>query len=235
MPAGQEIRADFRNGENFKGTQLAYFSRSSNGLEVVGPGGRQSLSPRDGDRPAIQTTLAGPGLYVLAHETTLSRLTYKEWEKWQKFVAKKDLGAVAANHDARGLPRENFKEGYTRHAKALVAVGSGAGEDRRLGHQTEFIALNNPYAAGYNGAMRVQLYYDGDVRRNAQVEVFEEAPGGKVALSKLRTNSDGIATLRTKPGHRYLVNAVVLRDPRLGAKKVVWETLWASLTFKHPG
>lgn len=234
IAAGAKIRADFRNGETFQGMQRPFLSRDNAGLFVKTPAGIQSLSPRDGDRPAIDLTASQPGLYVLAHETTFSRLTYTDWAKWQKFVAHKDLGAVAARHAERGLPQKNFKEGYSRHAKALVGVGSGAGSDAPMGLATEFVAASNPYAAGYDGIFDARLIYGGKPRANAQVEIFDRAPGGKVRVSLARTDGSGRIRMRTQPGHTYLLDAVVLREPASGDRLVVWETLWASMTFKHP-
>lgn len=234
LPAGKNIRADLRNGENFNGNQLAYFSRTSKRIEVAGPTGRSALTPRDGDRPAFDVNVSTPGLHVLAYESTPSRITYKEAAKWEKFVEHKDLGEVAAQHGARGLPAEGFKEGYSRHAKALVASGSGAGADRELGLETEFVALINPYDAAYSGQMSLKLLYKGVLRPNAQVEVFEQSGDDNVRVFMTRTNADGIASIRTKPGHSYLLDAVVLRVPESGDARVAWETLWAALTFKHP-
>ncbi|MEM6310205.1 MAG: DUF4198 domain-containing protein [Pseudomonadota bacterium] len=234
LPAGKNIRADLRNGENFNGNQLAYFSRTSKRIEVAGPAGRADLAPRDGDRPAFDIDVNTPGLHVLAYESTPARITYKEAAKWAKFVKHKDLGEVAAQHSARGLPAQGFKEGYTRHAKALVASGSGMGADRELGLETEFVALTNPYDGAYSGQMSLKLLYKGKLRPNAQVEVFEQSDDNRVRVFMTRTNANGVASIRTKPGHSYLVDAVVLRVPESGDTRVAWETLWAALTFKHP-
>lgn len=193
-----------------------------------------TLKPRDGDRPAIEFKSKANGLHVLAHETKMKRLTYKEWAKWQKFIKHKDLTAAAANHDARGLPRENFKEGYFRNAKALIAVGNGEGKDTRMGLSTEFVALTNPLAQGYGGTMRAQLFYEGKPRKNAQVEVFERLKGGGLNVSVIRTDNSGVVTFKTRSGSRYLIDSVLLREPRTSDKNIAWETLWASMTFAHP-
>ncbi len=231
---GATIVADFRNGENFVGTQLAFFDRSSTRLQVAGPGGIVDVKPRNGDRPAIEIEAGKAGLHVLAYETTPSRLTYKDWAKWMKFVDHKDLNAVAAAHTARGLPQENFKEGYTRHAKALVAVGSGNGQDAALGLETEIVALTNPYAANFDQNMRIEVLYQGQPRAQAQVEIFERAPSGAVAVTLTKTDDMGRAVINTQPGHTYLLDAVLLREPMRDDDDIAWETLWAALTFQVP-
>jgi len=231
---GTTIVADFRNGENFVGTQLAFFDRSSTRLQVAGPDGVIDLTPRNGDRPAIDIDAGQAGLHVLAYETTPSRLTYKDWAKWMKFVDHKDLNAVAAAHAARGLPQEDFKEGYTRHAKALVAVGSGDGQDTALGLETEIVALTNPYASNFDQNMKIEVLYQGRPRTQAQVEIFERAPSGDVTVTLTKTDDKGQAVIPTQPGHTYLLDAVLLREPIRDVEDIAWETLWAALTFQVP-
>lgn len=236
VPGGGEVRADLRNGEIFKGAALSYNPMRFTRFEAVTGGVAAPLEGRIGDIPAVQMT-PPDGLLVLAHETTLSRLTYKEWEKFAAFAEHKDFPGIEARHAARDLPREGFREGYTRHVKALVAVGDGAGSDRALGLETEFVALANPYADEIADGLPVRLLYQGAPRADAQIEVFERAPDGAVTVSLLRSDDAGEAVIPVQPGHTYLLDAVVLREPvpALAAEKdIVWETLWAGLSFAVP-
>ncbi|MEP4198143.1 MAG: DUF4198 domain-containing protein [Aliishimia sp.] len=231
---GATIKASFRNGENFEGSALAFFDRTSKRLEVVTSQGIQKLTPRNGNRPAIVVPEAREGLVVLAHETSRSSLTYRTWEKFLKFAAHKDFKDIEARHDERALPRENFRESYSRHVKSLVAVGHGEGSDRELGLNTEFVALTNPYNPSFTQNMQVNLFYNGGLRPDVQVEIFEKAPSGDVVISLTRTNANGMAEFVTKPGHSYLIDAVVLREPQADVEKYAWETLWAAMTFAVP-
>jgi cobalt/nickel transport protein len=232
---GDPIIARFRNGEKFEGVDLPYLDRQSVRLEMVRGQDVATFTPRNGDRPVIDQPNLGPGLTVLAHETAPRTLTYRDWESFAAFAAHKDFPDIAARQDARGLPREDFKERYTRHAKALVAVGDGAGSDRALGLETEFVALDNPYAAGFDGVMEVALRYQGEPRPDAQVEVFDAAPDGSVTVTLTRTDAEGRAAVPVMPGHRYLFDAVVLRPVEPAeAGDPVWETVWAALTFAVP-
>lgn len=193
------------------------------------------LRPRNGDVPAISlNTPEAPGLLVLVHETTPSRITYKTWEKFAKFATHKDFKGVEARHRERNLPREGFSESYSRFVKALVANGSGDGADAVTGLETEFVALTNPYDADFDGTFRVRVLYQGQPRSDAQVEVFARAPDGSVAVTLHRTDADGIAGIPVAPAHSYLLDAVVLRALE-DDEASVWETLWASMTFAVPG
>jgi uncharacterized GH25 family protein len=170
------------------------------------------------------------------HESTDLKLRYTDFEKFKRFVAHKDLAGAVAAHEARALSKTEFTEAYSRYAKSLVAVGEGAGQDRAFGLETEIVALANPYTDDLDKGLPVQVFYRGDVRRDAQVELFERM-GEVVTITRHRTDENGIASLPVRPGAEYMADAVVIRQPEaklateLGA---VWETLWANLTFAVP-
>jgi len=230
--------ADLRNGQLFEGTRQSFFADRNTRLEVVMGDDVAAIDGRMGDRPAIQLPApARDGLMILAHEAAPSTLTYREWPKFLKFVDHKDFKQAVATHEARGWAKEGFKEVYTRHSKSLVAVGDGAGSDRALGLATEFVALDNPYAADFDGTLDVALLYAGAPRADAQVEVYARNAQGAVEVAITRTDAQGYAAIPVTAGLSYLLDAVVLRVPE-GATTVdagpVWETLWATLTFAVP-
>ena len=235
---GERLQANFRNGENFKGGTLSFFDRNSVRFEMQAKGETTAIKPRTGDRPALNVdSPVSDALVVVVHETTPSLLTYREWPKFLKFVAHKDFATAEAEHIANGWPQEQFRERYTRHVKSLIAVGNGEGVDSEMGLKTEFIALTNPYAADFDGTMRVAVHLDGAPRADAQVEVFDRALDGSVDVTLHRTDAQGIAAIPVQPGHDYLFDAVTLRpapDGNTGDKPILWETYWAALTFSVP-
>lgn len=239
MPEGETLVARFKNGEIFEGVSLGYFDRSSARFEIVSNGKTIPVTPRLGDNPALDVPAPGAGLAVVVHETTPSFVTYKSWEKFDKFARHKAFGDWRSQHDSLGYSAPPFKERYTRHAKALIAVDDGSGQDIWTGLVTEFVALTNPYAANFDNVMRVSVHYGEFLRKNAQVEVFDRAPDGQVTVTLYRTNDKGIAAVPVTPGHDYLFDAVVLEpispaDPLVFEKATVWDTHWAALTFSVP-
>jgi len=138
-------------------------------------------------------------------------------------------------HKSRGLPDTGFKEAYSRYGKSLIAVGDGAGADQNVGLLTEIVALANPYTDDLTDGLPVQVLYEGKPRANVQVELFDRAPDGEVAVTLHRTDNTGVAVIPVAPGHEYLVDSVVMRAVGPADDKGhVWESLWASLTFKVP-
>ncbi len=232
----EAILADLKVGEGFEGIRHSYLPATFRLFEMAQGEARTPVESRLGDRPAVNQA-AAEGLAVLLHVTTDSRLTYREFAKFERFVTHKDAAWTVEAHAARGLPDAGFVEAYSRYAKSLVAVGDGAGSDRTYGLETELVALANPYTDDLGAGLPVQLYYQGAPRGTAQIEIFARAPDGAIAISTALTDDSGRATIPVVPGFDYMLDAVVLREPSaaLAAETgAVWESLWANLTFAVP-
>jgi cobalt/nickel transport protein len=237
VESGENVVAWLRNGQNFKGIDLAYFDRRVILFDQVEGGGRRNVDARSGDSPAFDAPVKTDGLFTLLYQSTADRLTYKTWEKFQTFVDHKAFGDVQALHDARGLPDAGFGETYTRYAKSLIAIGDGAGTDAAHGLEIEIVALKNPYTDDVSEGLPVKVIYREMPRAGTQVELFERPPEGDVVVTTVLTDAEGIALVPVKAGHAYLLDNVILREPSEALaeqKNAVWETLWAALTFAVP-
>ncbi len=230
---GAPVTADLKNGQKFNGSNLAFFENRIERFELVQGGETTPVTGRLGDIPALQVTATDNGLLVVVHQTAPSKITYKEWEKFQAFADHKDFGEMRTRHESLGFPTDKFKETYTRYAKALIAVGDGKGADAATGMETEFVALSNPYTDNLTQGMAVQVLYQTAPRSSAQIEIFDRAPDETVTITTTHTDAEGRAMIPVLPGHTYLLDAVVLREAPKGGD-TVWETLWAALTFSVP-
>lgn len=230
---GAPFAAELRNGQKFSGTNLAFFDNRFERFDMIQGETITAVQGRMGDVPALQTTAQDTGLLVVVHQTKPSKITYKEWDKFQAFADHKDFGEMRARHESLGFPTDKFKETYTRHAKALIAVGDGKGADVATGMETEFVALSNPYTDDLTQGMAVQVLYKDAPRSAAQIEIFDRAPDKTVTITITHTDGEGRAMIPVLPGHTYLLDAVVLRQAPKGGD-TVWETLWAALTFSVP-
>lgn len=238
VQAGDRLQGQFKNGQEFVGNSLSFFDRSSKRFAVIIKGTPLPVMPRSGDSPALDISVPiKDGLLSVVHETAASKVTYSDWEKFQKFTEHKDFQNAQKDHIAAGWSQEKFRESYTRHVKSLIAVGTGKGSDSEVGMKTEFVALSNPYDADFDKNMKVLLHFDGAPRGDAQVEVFDRAPDDSVTITLHRTAADGTASIPVTAGHEYLFDAVTLRpSPEASTQEnaVVWETYWAALTFAVP-
>jgi uncharacterized GH25 family protein len=235
IPAGGQVEADLRVGQNFEGPAYSYIPRQFTRFETIMNGVASPVEGVLGDRPALSRAADGEGLVIVVHETTDSTLTYSNWAKFEKFVAHKAFPTTLADHVARGITKKKFAERYRRYAKSLIAVGHGEGNDQDVGMKTEIIALANPYTDDMD-ALPVRVLLDGAPRAMVQIEMFERKPDGEVEITLHQTDAQGEARLPVKSGHEYLLDAVAMvplenDDPENGP---VWWSLWASLTFKMP-
>ena len=229
------LEARLRVGQSFNGSSLSYLPRNFTRFEVAQGDTLTEVTGRFGDNPALNISGMEDGLVVVLHETTDSTLTYNEWDRFVRFAEHKDFADIEARHLARGLPMDSFIEVYSRHAKSLMAYGSGAGVDQEYGLRTEFVALANPFTDDLSDGFPVLVLLEGEPRADAQVELFDRAPDGEVTVTLHRTDEDGHALLPVEPGHVYLADAVTLLPYESDLEGApVWQTLWASLTFMVP-
>lgn len=232
---GETIRADIRVGTEYEGTAFAYIPARFRRFDFAFQGETRPVEGTVGDRPAMVLPVAEDGLVTAIHATEPQNLTWPSWEKFVEFLEHKDLTWGLAEHDARGLSRENVREVYARFAKSLIAVGSGAGEDVETGMLTEIVALENPYTGDMTDGFDIRALYEGEPLRDAQIEVFRKAPDGTVDITLERTDGLGLATIPVSPGYRYMLDTVILRPLEvIEERDPAWETLWANLTFEVP-
>ena len=237
VAVGGTVKGHLRTGEAFDGAGMSYLPPKFRRYDFSINGKTGEVPGRIGDRPALRLSAPEAGLLVVAHETTDTKIVWDEWERFVSFVEHKDATWVLEAHAARGLDQIAASEAYSRYAKTLIAIGFPEGNDREMGLETEIVALENPYIGNTEDGVDVRLLYQGAPRGNEQSEVFEKATGNPVRIFTVRTNADGVATIPVKPAHRYMLDAVVLREPSAELAKrlnVEWESLWATLTFAVP-
>ena len=89
-----------------------------------------------------------------------------------------------------------------------------------------YVSLFGEISAGKSSLIRALL-------PNAEAEV--SVRGG--TTREVRTDAAGEARVPVLPGRHYMLDAVVLRAPAAElaeARDVVWESIWANLTFAVP-
>lgn len=236
VPAGEALAVTLRVGQEMKGAPISYLPHDIVRSEVVQGDTVRPVTGRMGDNPAIAMPAGEDGLLVVVHETGDSRLTYQDFAVFGRFVAHKDFKGALEAHSARGLPQTGFQETYRRYAKSLIAVGSGAGEDRAMGLKIEIVALANPYTDDVTAGLPLLVLLDGAPRADVQVELFGTAADKRVTITKHRTDAAGQVTVPVQAGVEYLADSVALTalpndDAAAGP---VWHSDWASLTFMVP-
>ena len=232
------LGAQLLNGQDFKGAELSWNPRVILRAEKWQGDAGVRLLGRFGDIPALSTTAGQDGLLTLIYQSAPNTVVYEDYDKFAQFVGEKGISTALADHEARKLPRAPIKEAFSRYVKALVAVGDGKGADIARGLEIEIVALTNPYTADPAEMMRFQVFYQSQLLAGSQVTLFERTTAGEVTIKTQVSDKLGVVRFKTKAGHTYLVDTVVLRQPTPAliafTNGAVWESLWASLTFRVP-
>ncbi len=236
IDAGDALVADIRVGEDFVGAPSSFLPQSFEAFAVIAGTGGSNVNGRLGDIPALNMEGVPEGLSIIIYQSNTLNIVWSEWERFLGFAEHKDLGDVTAMHEDRGLSLEDVSENYIRYAKSMVSIGEGAGTDRQFGLRAELVSLTNPYTDDTTGGIEMQLYYDGALQPDYQVELFAENADGEVEITLHRTNAEGVVTLPVEPGMNYMADAVFLEelDPETSDNGAIWATHWANMTFATP-
>ncbi|WP_413720902.1 DUF4198 domain-containing protein [Silicimonas sp. MF1-12-2] len=237
VATGGTVSADIRVGQTYKGSSYSFLPPNFRRFDYALGDQLAEVPGTIGDRPAVNMEAPGEGLLILIHETTDLVVNYTEYDRFKSFVEHKAAAWVLDEHAARGFPTDKFREVYSRYAKSLIGIGNSEGADRAVGLLTEIVALENPYTGDMSDGIDVQVLYNGAPRASEQIEIFEKAADESVEVSTVTTDAEGRATIPVRPGYRYMLDSVVLREPEpdlAAAKDAIWESLWANLTFAVP-
>lgn len=235
--AGEPVVADLIQGTGFEGHPVGIFLTGLHRLEILSGDARADIDAAPGARPAVSLPAPREGLAILVHESAGAVAAWPEWADFEQFARAGDFAWALEDHRDRGLPETGFRMACVHHAKALVAVGRGAGKDHPVGLEAEIVALANPYTDDLSAGIPVRVLYQGKPRRSMRMMLDLRLPDGTLSERVGWSDVDGVLRLPHVPGAEYLVKAVVLR-PLSGngrGNDPVWETLWTSLSFRAPG
>jgi hypothetical protein len=228
---GTEVTLRLRVGQALTGDPLPRLGAQILEFYALAGERRVEISGQDGDEPAGRWRPEKPGLHTVVY---ISRGSYVELqaEKFSAYLIEEGLDTALAERRRRDEDEVPARERFARHAKALIAVGEAAGEDRALGLELELVAERNPYALTPGSTLPVRLLYHGRPLANAQVVARSQARREEPEI--VRTDRQGRAVLHLDTAGAWLVKAVHMvraEDDPLAE----WHSLWASLTFALPG
>lgn len=235
IDSGAILRADIRVGSGLDGPAYAYQPERVRQFVLVTDDTVRPVHPERGALPALRREMPDAGLVRLAYLSHPSQLVYDDLADLEQFGAEEGLTGLMMRHAARGLPDTGFKELFSRSAKALIAVGGGAGQDTPLGLPFEIVLEDNPYTSPPGEQITAQLLWQGRPAADIQVSIFRRDDEEEVTVERMLTDADGRVSFTPASGF-YLLNAVRMEVPsaalaaRTGA---VWHSLWASTTFHY--
>lgn len=228
---GGEVAADVRIGQDFVGDAFPYVAPAVEDAGIRDSEGDRPLTSPTGALPAVRESVRGPGLDTVWIYTTPEEVLHPEWDEFAEFAEYEGIEYVLEQHRARGLPTTDITELFARCAKALVAVGDGAGEDTPVGMPFELVAEANPYAIakGEAESLPVKVLWQGEPLADVQIRILRRA--GEIDVSTLRTDDNGEADIPLGDGGTFVLAAVHI-VPWDDEAEAEWFSYWATLTFE---
>ena len=227
-----QIQADLRIGQDFKGDAFPFIPSRFASFKLNDRLGETDVEGVTGDLPALDIAPRTEGLAVFTYVSSGDRIRFTEWEKFASYLDLEGLDSIPARHDARGLPRDDISELYTRCAKTLVSVGDAASDaDRATGMRLELVAGENPLTLTPGAEMSFTLLWQGKPLADTQVALFRKGEDGDAGSRTLaRTDDSGRASFTIPASGAYMAASVhMIEAPK--DRNADWESYWASLTF----
>lgn len=211
---------------------------------AIGPGNR-FLDLRERLHPGDQledgsVVFPGPGTYVVVLETDNRAQSHLPAIRFNDYLQVE--GLTPALEERRRLHRMDAdgSEIYSRHAKALVRVGTGAGDvvssewvTRPVGLPLEIIPEVNPYATPRPAALPVRVLYEGRPLPGALVKLTELEHDAE-PFEAHRTDASGRTTFALPNQGTWLLNVIWTR-PLPKTEETDFETVFSSLSFGFSG
>jgi uncharacterized protein DUF4198 len=236
VPPNSDVRVYVLNG-TFSKSEGAVTRDRLRALDLIGPAGVRPLDTAAwvpaGDTTVLTLRTGEGGTYVVG-ASLRPREIRLDAKDFNNYLATDGVPNVLEARRRSGELDRPARERYQKHVKAVLQVGArrSGGFDRALGYPAELVPLDNPYALGVGGSLRVRALVDGEPVANQYVLTGGRAPNGaRLPQRAVRTGADGIARVRLRsPGVWYV--KFIHMTPAAGDTTIDYESKWATLTFQ---
>jgi uncharacterized GH25 family protein len=228
---GQRIAVRLKVGQELQGDPVPRDPSLIKRFLAVGPAGEVPVPGVANTEPAGFIAFPAPGLTTIVYDSSRFPVAL-DGAKFEAYLKEEGLEKISALRVRQAKSALPAREVFSRCAKALLAVGNGAGPgfDRVAGQRLELVAEKNPYTLAGGGELPVQLLYEGKPLAGALVMALQRGRPDKLTA---RTDAKGRVTLKLdRPGF-WLIKAVQM-IPASSDAGADWESFWASLTFAIP-
>jgi hypothetical protein len=221
------------------------FSQSAN---AVGAERLTSLvALRNGTRNTLPLTSWGEGADSTAQVTlnsgvagrlivgveTAPRVLALDGAAFNSYLADDGIPDELAARRRDGTANDSTRESYAKSAKTMLRVGNGpaTGWDATLGHEVELVPLRDPYSVRAGQRLQLRALSRG-VPLPAQVVVAggRRMDGARISAQTVRTDANGVATIRLTHAGQWYVKFIRMRRAAPG-DSITHESRWSSLTF----
>jgi hypothetical protein len=236
VPPKGTVRLQVLNG-TFSKSENAVAKDRLRDLSIVSPSGIATPLDRagwaeTGDTSILTVPVSESGTYLIGASLLPREITLSA-KDFNTYLATDGIPDVLAARRKSGELELPARERYSKHVKAIVQVGStrtvGYGDE--LGYPAELVPLNNPYTLRPGGTLRVRAVVEGEpVANQVVIAGGRTASGGRIAQRTVRTNRDGVASIRIASRGAWYVKFIHME--RAAADTAIdYESKWATLTF----
>ena len=229
------VRVPVLNG-TFTKSENAIERRRIADLSLVTPAGRTALDmgvvSAQGDTTMLALRLGGPGTYVVGLSTRPSEISLSG-KQFTEYLEEEAIRDVLDARARAGIAADSAHERYAKHVKAVFQVGGTRSGDfaTPLGYPAEIVPVDNPYALGAGRTLRVRGLVDGKPLAGLPLLAGGRTPrGARIRAQEVRTDADGVATVRLTTRGRWYVKFV--RMTPVAGGRGEYESHWATLTFE---
>ncbi len=223
-------------GENYVGDAAPFGLALVASLRLHTRAGEQDLRavvPTEVAQVRVPMAFAQKGTHLLSLDTHPRTIELPP-DKFTAYLREEGLERVIAQREALGQSATPGRERFRRHVKTLLSVGgaSDASYGARTDQLLELLPLANPQTRLADGALPMQLMFNGEPLEGALVKAWHQG-NNQITVLRARTDARGRFTYRLPWSGVWMVS-VVHMVPVNGEPGVDWDSHWGNLTFELP-
>jgi uncharacterized GH25 family protein len=228
---GEEIKLDFRVGENYEGEFWDLKRHKVEKMELHRASGVRDLAKAvkntEGNNLLVKADQAGTYLFSMQSNAAYIEL---EGEKFNDYLKEDGLDYILEERAKEGILDRPSKEFYTRFAKLLIQAGDRPDDTfkKKLGLRYEIIPDQNPYLLKTGDYLQCRVLFEGKPAAHALVKIWNKV-NNTTFLQNLYTENDGTVRFPLSAAGPWMVSSVrMIHSEKAEAE---YHSLWASLVF----
>ncbi len=231
LNVGEELKVDFRVGENFEGEPWDLKKHKIEKLELHQltkfKDVKAFAKPEGRDRLKVKLAEEGTQMLVMQSNYAYIELEAKKINEYLKEDGLDNVYELRKNSNSLDKPSKEF---YGRFAKLLIQVGNKTDNTfkKKIGFKNEIIPNQNPYALKSGDYFSCTVLYEGKPSPHQLVKIWNKI-GTTTFLQNLYTENDGTVTFPINAKGAWMVSTVkMIASEKPGAD---WQSMWADLVF----
>ncbi len=154
-----------------------------------------------------------------------------EGKDFTAYLREEGLGEILALRRERKQTEEPARERYSKHVKAVLVAGEGAGAAwrERLGYPVEIVPASDPSGWRAGQTIEVLCFVEGRPKPGLVVMFGGETPRGRAQKLSLVADAEGRVRAKLPATGSFYFKFIEMKP--VAAADVDYESLWATLSF----